>query len=191
MTITTEPSDPLIGITTRFSDLPRSSYKQALLTLEPNAAVGLSDAMGDLVLPLDSTMPLVFVAGGVGIASYVSMVRFLLHRRDARSVTLLYSVRGVKDIVFQDLFDKYAPIGTLEKTLFTTDNKVDGLGWNGTISKSRLTAADIANAAGADAQIYISGSQTMVEHLRSELEGKYGIPQYRIAFDYFDGYVET
>lgn len=190
MTISSSPDDAFIAITTRF-DGRLSTYKRALLDLQPNAAVSLSDAMGDMVLPLDATVPLVFVAGGVGIASYISIARWLRARDDMRQMRLLYAVRDIRDIIFQDVFDDDQFEGHLTKHLFTTDNKTASTVWNGSIKKSRLTAADIVSAMPPESQIYLSGAQSMVESLRAELETTHNVPQYRIAFDYFDGYSET
>lgn len=190
MTFSSAPADKLIGITTRFMH-PQSSYKQALQDLQPGAIANLTDAMGDMVLPLDSSVPLVFVAGGVGIASYVSMIKWLTETGDKRDITLLYAVRSTDDVIFQTQFDAYTAVGNVKKILFTTDNKADGFIWNGTIRKSRLTAADIIAVTKPDSQIYISGAEQMVEQLRHELQKTYEVEQYRIAFDFFDGYTAS
>lgn len=191
MTFITSPSDKLLGITTRLSRKNTSTYKQALKVLQPGYRCTLTDAMGDLVLPLDDTIPLVFVAGGVGIASFISMVRWLSERDEKRDVTLLYAVRDVSDIIFQEVFDAYADHGTITKTLFTTDHKIDTYPVKGIVKKARLTSADIVAAMKPEAQIYISGTEKFVDQLVHELQDSYHIPQYRIAFDFFDGYTET
>lgn len=190
MTFSSAPTDKLLAFTTRYGAHGNSTYKQRLLALPPNTPMTLTDAMGDMVLPLDAAVPLVFVAGGIGIASYVSMVRWLRSQQDTRNITLLYAVRDVRDIVFQPVFDEYAAIGTMRKVLYTTDNKAAPLGWNGTVMASRLTSAHINAAALPEAQIYISGAEAMVEQLRTELQRDFGIEHYRIAYDYFDGYTE-
>jgi hypothetical protein len=41
-----------------------------------------------------------------------------------------------------------------------------------------------------ETQIYLSGSESLVEQLRQSLQQDYKIPQYRLAFDFFDGYTE-
>lgn len=146
--------------------------------------------MGDMVLPLDSSMPLVFVAGGLGIASYVSMISWLTEQQDARDITLLYAVSNTSDIIFQEQFDAYSSVGRFTKVLYTTDHKAGGISWAGEIVKSRITAADIIARAKPDAQIYLSGTESMVEQLRHDLQQKYAVPQYRIAFDFFEGYTE-
>lgn len=191
MTFITAPTEQLIGITTRLSKENTSSYKEAARNLQPGETCSVTDAMGDLVLPLDEKIPLVFVAGGVGIASYISMVRWLTQQGESRDISLLYAVRDVRDIIFQDVFDRYAPLGKLDRTIFTTDHKIDTYPWNGIIKKSRLTAADIVAAMKPDAQVYISGTEKMVDQLVHELQDDYHIPQYRLAFDFFDGYTEA
>jgi ferredoxin-NADP reductase len=191
MTYSTSPNDKLLGFTTKFSSpdaVHDSLYKQALLHLQVGDTVNLTDAMGDMVLPLDSSIPLVFVAGGLGIASYVSMVKWLTEQKDPRKITLLYAVRNISDIIFQEEFDDYAAIGSVTKILYTTDHKADDMKWQGEIAKSRLTSEIIMRYAGQDAQVYISGAQNMVNQLQQELQRIHKLPQYRLAFDYFEGY---
>src|SRR5690606_36942002 len=60
-TISSPPTEELIGITTRFTD-DGSSYKRRLRALEPGAVLKMADPMGDFVLPKDPSIPLVFVA---------------------------------------------------------------------------------------------------------------------------------
>jgi ferredoxin-NADP reductase len=189
MTYSSIPSDKQLAFTTKFGR-NISTYKQALLNLRPDAPINLTDAMGDLVLPLDASIPLVFVAGGLGIASYVSMIRWLTEQQDSRDVTLLYAIRSIGDVIFQEEFDAYAKVGSVRKILYTTDNKVDTLLWAGEIKKMRLTSAEIMKHAGSDAQIYISGAEHMVNQLQQELQHEYKVPQYRVAFDYYEGYPE-
>jgi predicted ferric reductase len=45
---------------------------------------------------------LVFVAGGVGITPFMSMLRYLSDRREPRSVLLVYASRSPADIIFRD-----------------------------------------------------------------------------------------
>jgi ferredoxin-NADP reductase len=189
MTFSSSSLDRLLACTIRFGN-SQSTYKHALLALKPGSKVGITDAMGDMVLPLDESIPLVFVAGGLGIASYVSMVRWLTTQKDKRDITLLYAVRDIGDIIFRKHFDAYSSIGTFKNILFTTDHKVDSLLWNGEINKSRLTSADIHKYISDPTQVYLSGAEQMVEQFRRELLDTYKLPQYRLVFDFFDGYTE-
>ncbi|HSH18402.1 MAG TPA: FAD-dependent oxidoreductase [Candidatus Saccharimonadales bacterium] len=190
MTLSSSPSEKAVRFTTCLSEKNSSTYKRALLNLAPGNQVTITDAMGDMVLPLNESVPLVFVAGGVGIASYVSMVRWLAEQDDRRDITLLYTVRNTGDIIFQETFDAYRSVGNLRTVLYTTDNKVASADWNGQVEMSRLTSTDIASCLQPSSQVYLSGTESMVEQFRKELERDFGVAQYRIVYDYFEGYTD-
>lgn len=204
MTIVTIPSDNYIGFTTRF-DRRRSPFKDALLRLSPGDPLTLTDTMGDLVLPLDSSIPLVFVAGGVAIASYISMLRWLTQTNDSRRITLLYAVRSAADIIYTDVFSSYMGVGDLTSNLYSSvirkDVQKDGAqnmgsdidffkAWPGEIGGTRISSEEIMRHVQPYSQIYLSGTEQMVEQLRIALQTEYKIPQYRLAFDFFEGYTE-
>ena len=67
-----------------------SEYKRALCSLQPGGAARLRKVKGKLVLPRTITRPLAFIAGGIGIAPFVSMLGDLRSRGQLHDVTLLY-----------------------------------------------------------------------------------------------------
>src|ERR1700712_3099957 len=71
-TLTSVPTDELISFVVKFPE-PHSLYKQYLELLQEGDPARCNNAMGDLILPKDPKRPLVFIAGGIGISSYVSM----------------------------------------------------------------------------------------------------------------------
>ena len=75
-TLSSAPSHELISITTKHAEKP-STFKQKLWSLEPGDTVDISEPMGDFVLPKDSTQPLVWIAGGLGITPFHSIVQWL------------------------------------------------------------------------------------------------------------------
>jgi ferredoxin-NADP reductase len=170
-TLTSLPSDDQLAFITKDFD-PVSAYKEALHGLEAGDAARCTDSMGDMVLPMDSNMPLVFVAGGIAIASYVSILNSLAVRGEQRDITLLYSVRYRNQAIFRESWQQ--PVVGSSK-LF--------------ISPQRLTPRDILADAKPDSQIYLSGSEHFVEDLHQQLHA-HGIPGYRIVFDFYEGYSE-
>lgn len=175
MTWSSSPDEPLLKMTFRYYGPGGSSYKRALLGLKPGTPVTIQGAMGDLVLPLDATIPMVWVAGGVGIASFTGMARYLADRQDKRNVTLLYAVAHEGDIIMQDLFDAYQ----LSKTIYVTRGE----------KGRKLGTADILSVLTPDTLVYVSGTEAMVETIRHGLEAA-GIARSRIIFDYYEGYSE-
>ncbi len=193
MTLSSSPHEELLCITTRVNGDILSTYKQSLLALRPGEAVTITDPMGDMILPLTTDTPLVFVAGGVGIASFSGIVRQLLYMQEKRAVTLLYAASSTSDMALQEVFDRYAELCPLTRYIYTpsVNTPYDSTASPVELRSTRLSAADIVAALQPESQIYLSGSMRMVESLRSSLETDYSIPQYRIVFDYFDGYAEA
>jgi len=168
---TSLPSDDTLSFVAKFVP-PLSPYKQALQALKAGDDLWIEDAMGDLVLPKLPTVPLVFVAGGIGLASYISMLRQLLANREERQIFLFYAVRSRTEQIFTDVLQAY-PLALKHIT----------------IAPHRLTADEIIGSVPPDAFYYLSGSQRFVEGLQADFEAA-GIPREQIVFDYFDGYSE-
>jgi len=168
---TSLPNEPLVSFVLKHFSL-QTPYKQRLQALKPGDAAQLGDAMGDLVLPKSSDTPLVFVAGGIGIASFISMLEHLLDVHEERPIFLFYSLRAQREQIFKEITNAY-PLALISLA----------------ISPNRITAQEIVDSTPPDALIYLSGSQRFVEGLRSDLN-VLGVEHERTAFDYFDGYVE-
>jgi ferredoxin-NADP reductase len=179
MTLSSSPQEPEIAFTMRIMHEGGSSFKRALLALSPGNEIAVQDSLGDLVLPLDQHVPLVFVAGGVAIASYIGMMKWLLQRGEARDISVLYAVRSPDDVIFRDILQQYAAKGNMKLTIFA------GIGR----SPRRLTHRDILACSSADSLVYLSGTETMVDSLRHQLKSA-GVDPGRIIYDFFDGYDE-
>jgi ferredoxin-NADP reductase len=170
-TLTSQPRAELISFVVKIPE-PHSPYKDTLELLQAGDPARCNDSMGDLILPKDATLPLVFVGGGIGIASYISMLQQLLDKREERSIFLFYALRSKYEQIFRDLINAY-PLQL--KTIV--------------IAPNRLTAQQIIDSTPPNAQIYLSGTERFVEGLRLNLE-VLGKAHSDIVFDYFDGYKE-
>ena len=76
-TLSSSPTDALISITTRFNKEHSSTFKETLFALTPGTEVNFTGPMGDFVLPKQIDKPLVFVAGGIGVTPFHSMMAWL------------------------------------------------------------------------------------------------------------------
>ncbi|HEX8182389.1 MAG TPA: FAD-dependent oxidoreductase [Candidatus Saccharimonadales bacterium] len=189
MTLSSSPTQDLLKISLKVFNDDGSSFKRALLALRPGDEIIIYDAMGDLILPLDASIPLLFVAGGIGIASYTGMTQYLLDTKDTRNITLLYTVARLEDIALQSVFDAYNEQSGLTRRIITPDVKpvMDTTAGTG---KRRLASSDIMQHYTSDTQIYLSGVESMVEQFHTELIRDYHVPPHQIVFDYFEGYSE-
>src|ERR1700722_16878985 len=92
-TLSSPPTDELLSITTKFAGDQSSSFKKALFKLKPGTELRMADPMGDFVLPKLIQTPLIFVAGGIGITPFHSMLSWLAATGEVRPIKLLYAVR--------------------------------------------------------------------------------------------------
>lgn len=165
---TSHPSESTIRFITRL-DAPFSVFKQPLAELRPGNTMYIDEPHGDAILPRLDTTPVLFVAQGIAVASYISMLRDIKLRGLAHPVELVWA-RRAEDTALSSL------LPTVE-----TLKQVDVL------YPERLQAALVAQGATPHSLIYLSGSQAFVETLGSELEAS-GIPRERIIYDYYSGY---
>lgn len=99
-------SAPGDGGTVRFAmRLPErsSSFKAALLALEPGAVVSATSVGGDFVLPKDLGRPLLLVAAGIGITPFVSQLEHAAAVGERRDIVLLYSVSSPDELAFAEV----------------------------------------------------------------------------------------
>lgn len=168
-TLTSLPSDPWLSFAVKISHKP-SPYKTRLGSLKPGDTMYIGDAMGDLVAPRAATTPLLFVAGGLGIASYMALLRELGQLEQPNPVYLLWAVRSQAERYNLPVLNDLAPAN---RHVFVAPN--------------RLSINDIMARATSETLIYLSGSEHFVTGLRGELHAR-GITDAQILFDYFSGY---
>ncbi len=179
-TLSSSPTDKLLSITTKFSKLNPSSFKKTLLELKPGATLNLAEPMGDFVLPKDKTIPLLFIAAGMGITPMHSMIKFLSDTREQRNVHLVYGVKHTDELAWRELFEA-------SNITFTT--MVSRGAASRKTSTRSLSAEQIAGWAVADKGqlVYLSGPELMIEQFASKLPGL-GVSEDRLITDYFPGY---
>lgn len=179
-TLSSSPTEKLVSITTRMNNNDGSSYKRALQTLQFGQELSLADPMGDFVLPKSPDIPLIFVAGGMGITPVRSMVKYLHDRGETRDVQLLYAMRYDDEAAFLPLFQSY-PLAFSQLVSMPSKHY---RGKSGAITTEMLL--ELA-AAKPDAYLYLSGPEPMVEKFYKELTAA-GVPSERLVTDYFPGY---
>jgi len=97
--IVNSPHEPGITMATRMRD---SAFKRTLGEMPEGAEVQIGPIAGRFLLPTDSTRPIVMIAGGIGIAPFISMLRFAGEQRLSHSFTLLYANRNAESAAFLD-----------------------------------------------------------------------------------------
>lgn len=173
-TVSSAPYEEIVQITTRVTE---STFKQALAVLPIGDRLPLLEKPdGDFVWEA-SDKPLVFVAGGIGITPFRSILKQRAHDHLPLNVTLIYGNR-TDDIVFKDEFDSYAQADSQFNMQYVTGEP--------------LTAAKLVELVpNLNASlVYVSGPEPMVEALGDQLKAA-GLPESQLKQDFFPNYNES
>lgn len=186
-TIASSPTESVLRLGIKSYD-NSSSFKKKLLSLEPGDTLVASQLSGEFTLPQDQSRKLVFIAGGIGVTPFRSMVKYLVDAKEKREVTLFFSNRTPKDIVYKDTFDE-AKSAFGMKTLYVV-NDLAGTTQTDDMRVGFIDAQMIMKEVPdyKECEFYISGPHGMVSAFEVTL-GKLGVPKARIKTDFFPGYV--
>ena len=92
--IASAPHEETLMVATRMRD---TAFKRVLKTMPIGTAVKIEGPSGDLILQNDSTRAAVFLAGGIGITPFRSIVHWAAKEKLPQRVFLFYSNRRPED----------------------------------------------------------------------------------------------
>lgn len=185
-TISSSPSEKDILLTVKIPEKP-SSFKSALKELPIGESVYATGLEGDFIEPKKDDRQFVFIAGGIGVTPFRSIIKHLLDTNKQISITLFYSASSQEEFVFENIFaeaEKKLAIKTVY--IITKDVPKD---WPGEIGRidEQMIKRHVENA--TDAFYYVSGPQPMVIAYEKML-GDMGVKKSQIKTDYFPGYTD-
>src|SRR5919109_4897922 len=100
ISVVTSPTEQgVLGLCTRLRD---SAFKRSLEELPVGTEVDVEQPKGEFVLPEETDRSYVFIAGGIGITVFRSMLRFIQDKGLPHRVTLVYSNRDRESTAFLD-----------------------------------------------------------------------------------------
>jgi ferredoxin-NADP reductase len=160
-----------------------SSFKRALLDLEPGTKVSATSVGGDFLLPADPARPLLLVAGGIGITPFIGHLEQAAAEGGGRDIEVVYAISSIDDLAYAEQLEKAdcrVAIASAEKP----PKLPTGWTWIGPdrLSGDTLLAV-VPDAAKRD--VFLSGPPSMVATLKKALR-KAGAR--RIHTDVFVGY---
>jgi ferredoxin-NADP reductase len=186
-TVASSPTEDMLKLGVKIQQ-NGSSFKRALVSLTSKQTVLAGQLAGDFTLPKDNSQKLVFLAGGIGITPFRSMIKYLIDKQEKRDIILFYSNKSADEIVYKDVFDEAdKKLGI--KTIYTlTDIQNIPISWKG--NKGRIDAAMIQTYLPdyKERMFYISGPHPMVTSYQDILKDL-GIPASHVIIDYFPGFV--
>jgi len=180
--IASAPDDAEVAVGVRVRD-DASSFKRALVALEPGARLRATGVWGDFTLPRNPDARLAFVAAGIGVTPFVSHLRALAAAGRAGDAVLLYAVRSASDLAYRD---ELAATGCRVAVLSPDDPGELPAGWTW-LGAGALDADAVLRAIpdAAARHVYLSGAPRDVARLRRALRTA---GARRIRTDVFLGY---
>ncbi len=183
-TVASSPTEQDIRLGIRIAEKDGSTFKKHLLELKENDSFVASQLAGEFTLSDDASQKLVFIAGGIGVTPFRSMVKYLLdinelHKNSAqknerRDIALFYLVNTEADIAYREIFEE-----AKEKIGLQFVPLVD-VRINAEMIREKLPDF-------AERYFYLSGPNGMVESYKKMLSDL-GVPSKQVKVDYFPGY---
>jgi glycine betaine catabolism B len=183
-TIASAPQEEHVRLGVKFYPKP-SAFKQSLLTMKPGDVIYGSQLAGSFVLPKARDEKLAFIAGGIGVTPFRSMIQQMVDNKDKRSAVLLYGNNRANEIAYADVFDK----AERELGLRTVYAVAEDTGRDSNMHHGFIDA-DLIRREMPDYQdrtFYISGPRAMVLRFQKTL-AELGISKTRIKTDFFPGF---
>ena len=176
--LASSPTEATPKLLVKFYD-PPSSYKRTMLAMKPQSVIVASQLSGDFTLPKDTDTPLALVAGGVGVAPFRSMVKYIIDKKIKVDIVHLFINKTNEDIIYKELFDEAEKYGV--RTVYFVTSKQGHLA----TESIKATIPDFMNR-----KFYISGPQLMVQSIEQTLLQS-GASTSQLKTDFFPGYFET
>jgi ferredoxin-NADP reductase len=183
ISIVTSPNERgVLGLATRLRD---SAFKRTLAELKVGDEVVVEEPKGDFHLPEDTSKEYVFIAGGIGITVFHSMLHYISEENLPHRITLLYSNRDPESTAFLDEVQELeSEIDGLRVVLTMTDDS----GWDG--ETRHIDPEFLRDYLGDDLGRYtylVAGPPGMVNGVADVLESE-GVPEEQVVRTRFAGY---
>lgn len=173
-TISSAPYEKVIEITTRVTN---STFKQALALLETGGVMQLVDKPdGDFIWE-DSDKSMVFIAGGIGITPFHSILKQRVNDHLPLGVALIYGGRN-NVLPFRSQIDKWSEQDPKLKVSYSIGKPMNVESLSEFVSNINSKV------------VYISGPEPMVESLGKQLKDA-GLSENQLKQDFFPHYDET
>ena len=183
ISVVTSPTERgVLGLCTRLRD---TAFKRSLAELEVGDEVEVEEPKGDFVLPEETDRPYVFIAGGIGITVFRSMLRYIADKGLPHQVTLVYSNRDRESAAF---LDELTELDDANSNIRLVATMTEDPEWEG--EKRRIGPELLRDHLEGDLDAYTylaAGPPPMVEAM-VEMLAAAGVPEEQVRPARFSGY---
>jgi ferredoxin-NADP reductase len=169
LSIASAPHEKVLLFATKISG---SAFKQTLLKMPIEDIIIIEPPLGTFTLPEETATPVIFLAGGIGITPFRSMLQNVVTAQTNHSITLFYSNRVPGEALFLDELQSIT--GAHEHiSIIPTMTRVDSSSTTWTGLTGRLNSSMIQEGCKEwrNAVYFIAGPPKMSDSMKEILEG--------------------
>jgi ferredoxin-NADP reductase len=181
--IASSPSDDKLVVTTR---MRKSVFKQAISALPIGSPARIEGPMGSFSLHNNTARHAVFLAGGIGVAPFLSMLTYAAEELQ-HHIVLFYANRYLEDAAFIDALWKLERDNPRFRFVPTLTRATNNNGWKGKTGHIGLQMLFAHVGILRGPIYYIAGPPTMVAATRRTLT-EVGVNEDDIRTEEFAGY---
>ena len=183
--IASAPFEDQLMFATRMRD---TAFKRSLKKMPLGTVVKMDSAMGSFTLHKNSAKPAVFLAGGIGVTPFSSIVRQADHDRAPHKLYLFYSNRRPEDAPFVEVLQNLEKTNPQFRFIATmTEMRRSKKTWNGETGRidQEMLSKYLNELRGPI--YYVAGPPALVSEMRKMLVAS-GVDEDDIRSDEFSGY---
>ena len=162
-----------------------SEYKLKLASLKAGDTVRVSSPMGRFTHN-PAFKKVVFLAGGIGVTPFRSIIKKLTDERSDCDVILIWGVNTVEDVVFKDDFDLMAKVNPRFRAVYVPMTPPSGWAGAGGLISGKIVRDEVPDI--TERAFYVCGPPKMVEAMDALLDSDLKVDKARIIVEQFSGY---
>lgn len=162
-----------------------SDFKKAFFTMQPDTPVKFFGPVGGFILRENELFPHVFLAGGIGITPFYSMISYAVKARVPIPITLLASFTKADEMLYYSELRKLTKHVKHINIIYTLTKPESS--WNGETGRisERLIKKYVPDIAAST--YYIVGSPEMISETEELLYGMHVLSE-KVKIEQFSGY---
>jgi ferredoxin-NADP reductase/Na+-translocating ferredoxin:NAD+ oxidoreductase RnfD subunit len=183
-TLASAPTEAEVRLGVKFHDYP-SAFKQSLAAMQRGDIIYASQLAGTFTLPNDPNRKLAFIAGGIGVTPFRSMIQELINRQEKRPIVMLYGNNRMAEIAYGDIFERAVQELGLRIVYAVANPELPGYPVHAGVVDEVLIQDHIPDY--LERTFFVSGPRAMVLRFQTSLR-QIGVPRSNIRVDYFPGF---
>lgn len=186
-TLASSPTEENLRLGVRFYP-EGSSFKRALSRLNNRTTMLAGQVAGDFTLPKAPDQKLVFIAGGIGITPFRSMLKYLIDMNQPRDIVVFYANKTADEIAYTDVLNEAQKLLGIRVYYTLTDTEALPRNWRGLTGRVNANMIGKLTPDYQQRTFYLSGPPDMVRATERTLKQMQVNPK-QMKKDFFPGLV--